>query len=141
MPTNTTEQIELSLVLDGAEYQCQVIDLSLTLAGTGTGETIEVACPDGVVVEPGEHEDGSLSGTVFADTTDSGITWVLMQAKSSGATMAYTITWFANETNDKAFTVSGDAQVGAFSMDWSKPGYGRHPIELTLLTTTLGRPA
>ena len=141
MPTNTTEQVELSLVLDSQEYQCQVINLSLTLAGTSTGDTVEVACPDGVVVEPGDHEDGSLSGEVFADTTDQGITWVLMQAMSAAATMDYTLTWFSNETADVAFTVTGQAQVGTFQMDWSKPGYGRHPIDLTLLSTDLGRPA
>jgi len=127
--------------LDGTSVECQVIDLSLTLAGESTGDTVQVACPDGAVVEPGEHEDGSLTGTVFSDSLDTGVTWLLMQAKSAGATIAYVLTWFSNEANTVAFTVSGDAQVATFSIDWTKPGHSRHPIDLTLLSTTLARPA
>ncbi len=140
MPTNTTENIALSLTLDGTEVNCQIIDLSLTLAGEATGASVEVACPDGVVVEPGSHEDGSLTGTVFGDSLSTGITWMLMQAKSSGSTLDYVLTWFSNEADTVAFTVSGQAQVGSFSIDWNKPGLSRHPIDLTLLSTNLARP-
>ena len=141
MPTNTTEEVSLSLTLDGTEVNCQIIDLSLTLPGEATGDTIEVACADGSVVEPGEHQDGSLTGTVFTDSTDAGVSWLLMQAKSTGATIAYVLTWFSNEPNTVAFTVTGDAQVDTFTIDWAKPGYSRHPISLTLNSAAIARPA
>ena len=91
-------------------------------------------------MEEGAHEDGSLTGTVFSDTTDGGVSWLLMQAKSTGAVIAYQLTWFADQDSTVAFTVSGDAQVASFQMDWSKPALSRHPVDLTLLTTTIGRP-
>lgn len=141
MPTNTTEQIALSLTLDGTEVNCQIIDLSLTLPGDTTGETVEVACPDGSIVEPGQHEDGTLTGTVFTDTTDAGVSWLLMQAKSSGATIDYTLTWFSDADATVAFTVTGQAQVSSFQLDWAKPGYSRHPIDLALTSATIDRPA
>ena len=141
MPTTTIEQIELSLVLDGTEYQCQIIDATLTLVGRSAGDTVEVACPDGAVNEPGEHTDGSLTGTVFTDTTATGISWALMQAQQAGATMSYVLTWFADQDNTIAFTYTGDCKVDEFSIDWAKPGYSKHPISLVLVTGTLGRPA
>jgi hypothetical protein len=140
MATNTTENIALSLTLDGVEYQCQIIDATATLPGEATGDVTEVACPDGKVVEKGEQEDGSLSGTVFADSTDTGITWALMQAKASGAQLDYVLTWFANEDATVAFVWTGIAQVGAFSVEWAKPGLARHPIDLALLSVTISRP-
>lgn len=141
MPTNVTEEISLSLLLDGVEFNCQVIDLSATLPGETTGESVQVACPDGVVVEPGDTEDGSLSGTVYSDTTDTGITWALMQAKSTGATMTYVLTWFSDQDNTVAFTWSGNCQVATFNIDWAKPRYSRHPIDLTLQSVDIARPA
>ena len=141
MPTVTQPNVALSLKLDDTEVNCQIIDLSLTLAGEGTGDTVEVACPDEVVVEEGSHEDGQLTGTVYSDTSDGGVSWLLMQAKSTGAVIAYELTWFADADSTVAFTVTGTAQVASFQMDWTKPALSRHPIDLTLLTTTLGRPA
>jgi len=142
MPTNTTENVSLSLTLDGTEVNCQVIDLSVTLPGQSTGDTVEVACPDGAVVEVGELEDGSLTGTVFADTTSTGISWLLMQAKASGATIDYVLTWFSDQDSAVAFTWSGKAQVATFSMEWAKPGLARHPIDLALIDEpVIARPA
>ena len=142
MPTNTTQNNALSLTLDGTEINCQVIDLTVTMPGDGTGETAEVACPDGTVTEPGQFEDGAIGGSVYADTPDSGVTWLLMQAKAAGATMDYVLTWFADQDGTVAFTWTGQAQVGTFSMDWTKPGLARHPIDLALIDKpTIARPA
>lgn len=141
MATTTIEQIALSLQLDGVEYNCQVIDADLTMNGTGTGDTTEVACPEGKVNEVGSHEDGALTGTVYTDTSEAGITWALMQAKASGAEMTYSLTWFADQDATVAFTYSGTCKVGRFSIGWTKPGYSRHPLDLVLTSGTLGRPA
>ena len=122
MPTQTTQNIELSLTLNGTEVACQIIDLKLTLPGETTGDTVQVACPDGTVVEPGDFEDGSLTGTVFTDTLDQGVSWLLMQAKLDGATIDYVLTWFKNEDATVAFTMTGKAQVTSWEMDWAKPG-------------------
>lgn len=142
MPTVTIEQVSLSLLLDGVEYNCQVIDASLTHVGKSTGETVQVACPDGAVVEPGEHVDGSLTGTVYTDTTaGSGISEALMLAHAAGATMTYSVTMFSDQANTVAYIYSGDCQVSSFQIDWAKPGYSRHPLDLALVTGTISRPA
>ena len=136
MPTNTTEQIQLSLVLDGTEVACQIIDLEYTAPGTTTGESVEVACPDGVVVEPGDLEDGQLTGTVFTDTKDTGISWLLMQARETGATIAYTLTWFYDQTADIAFEILKVRQ----SHIWPLARHTREqrlPINLTVLVTRI----
>ena len=39
-----------------------------------------------------------------------------------------------------AFTVTGNAQVNTFTIDWDKPGYSRHPIDLALNSATIARP-
>jgi hypothetical protein len=141
MPTNTTKQIALSLVLDGTEVNCQLIDVSYTAPGNTVGETVEVACPDGVVTEPGDTQSGSLTGTLYTDTTDSGASWLLMQAQNTDAALTYEVTWFADLDETVAFTLTGTAKVASFQMDWSKPGFSRHPLDLELLyPVAIGRP-
>jgi hypothetical protein len=107
----------------------------------GTGTTVETACPDGRVVEPGAAEPGALTGNVYADSTDTGITWALAHLKQSGATFAYTATWWADQGATKAMEFSGEATVASFQLDFTKPGYGKHPVDLSLITATIARPA
>lgn len=140
MPTNTTENVSLSLTLDGVEYNCQIIDATATLPGETPGDVTEVACPDGKVVEKGDQEDGQLTGTVFADSTDTGITWVLMQAKAAGTVMNYVLQWFSDQDATVSFVWTGVCQVGNFQIEWTKPSLARHPIDLSLLDVTISRP-
>jgi hypothetical protein len=141
MTSNVIQNIELSLELDDAEYQCQVIDVTLTLPGSGVGESVEVACPDGVVSEPGARTNGSLTGNVFTDPTDTGITWILATAFQSGAEVEYTVVYWPNEGATKAIEFTGRARVNSFTLPFSKPGNARHALDLSLVTADMARPA
>jgi len=141
MPTVTQRQNSLTLTLDGTSHECQVINLEYTAPGYAAGETVEVACPDGVVVEPGDRTDGSITGEVYADSTDEGITWVLLQAQQQQATLAYVLTFYADAASTVAFTVTGECTVGSFVLPWSKPGYARHSLGLVVQTAEYARPA
>jgi hypothetical protein len=140
MPVNTLQNIALSLTLDGTEHNCQVIDVTLDLPGVAPGEAVETACPDGKVSEPGSPSNGSLSGTVYADPSDTGLTWILGQAYKAGSEIAYTITYWADQDNTVAIIFSGQCKVASFSLPFSKPNLAKHPLDLTLITADMARP-
>jgi len=134
MPTVTQAQTAASFVIDGTEYNCQIINFSYSPTSTGTGETVEVACPDGGVVVPGELEYGSASGEVFADTTDTGITWALASAQANDEIVAYEFTFFSDQGATVAMKYTGDCKVQNFTIDWEGKSYARHPIDLVILS-------
>lgn len=144
MPVTTIKNIalELTVTIDGAPvtFECQTIDAKLTLPGTTAGTNTETACPDGVVSEPGGTSNGSLTGTVFTDTTDTGISWALMQAYQAGETFPYVAVWFADQDATKAVQFTGEAVVNTFSLDWVKPGNAKHPLDIGLVSAAIGRP-
>jgi hypothetical protein len=144
MPTTVIPNIalELTVTIDGAPvaFECQTIDASFALPGSQPGETTEVACPDGKVSEPGSTTNGSLTGTVFTDTTATGITWALMNAYQAGEEFDYSFTWFADQPATHAVLFTGRAKVNTFSMDWAKPGNAKHPLDLALITCAIARP-
>lgn len=141
MPVNTQQNASLTLTLDTTSVECQVIDLSFTPPGVGASTVTETACPDGRVAEPGTIASGGLTGTVFADSTDTGITWLLAQAYEDNRTLAYVVVYWADLGATIGMQYSGDARVNTFQLDWAKPGMGRHPIDLEVVTATLARPA
>lgn len=145
MPTTVISNIalELTVTIGGTpvSFECQAIDVTFALPGSQPGETTEVACPDGKVSEPGSSTNGALTGTVFTDTTDTGITWALMNAYTVGEEFTFSFTWFADQPSTTAVLFTGTAKVNTFSMEWAKPGNAKHPLDLALITTTITRPA
>lgn len=142
MATTTIKNVHLKVTVDGTDHSCQFITANLTLPGYSEGDTVEVACPEGQVVELGEAVPGEFTGKVYTDTADAGITWVLAQAAVAGTPVAYEIVWFADQDNTIAFQLDGTAQVGQMTLPWEKPGLSKHDITLTLSTNNgLKRPA
>lgn len=140
MATTTIQNIELSLKFDDVEYQCQVIDVELAMPGASPGNSTHVACPGGIVSEPGQPANGSLTGNVFSDPSDTGITWILATAYKTGAELAYSATYWPNEGATKAIEFSGRAKVNTFKLPFSKPGNAKHTIDLALITADMARP-
>jgi len=143
MPVNTQPNVSLVVSLDGVDYACQVIDASFKPPGVGATTVTETACPSGVVAEPGAAEAGSFTGNVFADSMDAGITYVLAQAAlpQVDAEFDYIITFWPELGPTKAMQYTGQARVNSFQLDFAKPGIGKHPLDLEIVTATLGRPA
>lgn len=142
MAVNTQPNVSLVVSLDGVDYACQVIDASFKPPGVGSSTVTETACPSGVVSEPGAIASGSLTGTVFADTTDTGITWVLAQSfEANAAELDYIYTVWPELGATKAMQYTGTARVASFQVDFAKPGLGKHPIDLEIVTAALARPA
>jgi hypothetical protein len=140
MPTTTIQNVQLIVQYGGQDYSCQIASAELTPPGYSEGETTQVACPDGAVVEQGEIQNGSLRTNQFTDTSELGITWAMMNAYMNGTTVAYSVQWFADQDNTVSFVLTGDAKVAQFSLPFEKPGLSRHDLELTLHTGTLSRP-
>lgn len=122
------------------EFACQVIDAELTLPGASAGTRIETACPDGAVVEAGSASNGQLTGNVFADPSDTGITWALATLYQARGEFPYSITWWADLDETQAMKFDGDAVVNSFKLGWAKPGKGKHPLDLGLVTAVMSRP-
>lgn len=140
MPTNTIDQVHLAWSLGGTAYDCQTISAELALPGPGIGPTVKIACPDEEVHEPGADEDGSLTGSVYTDTSNGGVSWALATARDTGQLLPVVVTWFADQGPDVALQYTCQARVRRFSLVWNKPGLSKHQVELVLKKGTLGRP-
>lgn len=134
MPTSTQKDALLSLTLDGTEVNCQVIDASYQMAAPGEATPIPVACGD-TVSEPGDPSTGSISGTVFKDTSATGITRLLAEAAVSGAEMDYV--YEEQDEGGYAMSWSGKCTVPAFAIDFQPDRYGRHTLSLSVTTSVL----
>lgn len=140
MSVHTQLNTSLKIVLDTKEYQCQIINAELSLPGTAVGETVETACPDGKVVEPGSTVNGSLTGEAYTDTTADGFWTALASAYTSGAEVTYELDWFP-ETAAEHLIFNGKAKVETSpTLSFAKPGMSRHPFQLTLLSAAMTRP-
>ena len=138
MAVTSQALIELTVELDGTEYNCQVIDAEhIPPAYTGTVASTETACPDGVIADDQRTwTPGSLRGNAFIDTADTGLTWMLRTAQHNQTTIAYKIVHFPELGAAGAVEESGDAVVSTFSYgSFTKPGLGKFPIDLALMTT------
>jgi hypothetical protein len=141
MAVTTQPNVSLVVSLDGTDYACQVIDASFKPPGVGAATITETACPDGIVAEPGAKAEGSLTGNVFADSSDAGITWALAQAYETDATLAYIVTFWPELGPTNGMQWTGEARVNSFQQDFAKPGIGKHPLDLAITTAVLARPA
>jgi hypothetical protein len=141
MTVNTQQNVSLVVSLDGVDYACQVIDASFKPPGVGATTVTETACPEGRVAEPGSVAAGSLTGTAFTDSLDAGITYVLAQAYETDATLDIVVTFWPELGPTKAMQYTGTARVNSYQLDFAKPGMGKHPIDLEVVTAVLARPA
>lgn len=145
MPVSTIANIslEFEITFEGAPitFECQVITADLSLPGPAqSGSATETACPDGKVSEPGQAQNGSITGEIFVDSTDAGITWALATLFQADTEFPYSITYWANEPSTVAITFSGNAKVNSFTLPFSKPGYAKQPLDLALVTAVMARP-
>ena len=134
MATHTQKDDTLILSLGGTDYAAQVIDASFDPPGYGAPTLTPVASDLSKVSEPGDPENGTLSGTVFKDLTTTGITRILTAARISGAKLAYIYT--DNSSTDAA-TYTGDAYVQSVPNDFQPDKLGRHGFTLTVATCVL----
>ena len=145
MPTNVTRNIALEVEItynaQPLTFECQVIDAELKLPGSQPGESVEVACPDGRVSEQGTTTNGALTGTIYVDPTDTGITWALATLYQGGTEFAYSITYYSDLANTSSIKFSGNAKVNTFTLPFSKPGNAQQPLDLALITAVMARPA
>lgn len=121
------------------DVSCQVQDLEFSMPGEGDGQKVQVACKDGVVLEPGEPVDGSLTGTIFVDSTDTGVTYLLAKAWEAGREVAYELDYWPDLGATVGLKFTGLAKVGSFTLPFSKPGYAKQPLDLVIKTATIAR--
>ena len=76
----------------------------------------------------------------FADSLDTGITWLLAQANEEDAAITYSRTFWPELGATKGMTWDGVCRVNKFSQPFAKPGIGRQPIDLEVTSATLSRP-
>lgn len=141
MAATAQKNNQLILKLGSTEVQCQVINLDFKRPGYSAGTTIETACPDGVIVEPGAKQDGSLTGEAFTDTADGGLWSLLDDAYEDDVELAYELTFFGDLGATLAVKFTGTAKVNSSGLAFSKPGMSRHPLDLAIITAVKSRPA
>jgi len=134
MPAVTQVDKVLRLTLDGVDYACQVIDGALEFPNQGTADTVAVACGD-KVAEPGDPQPGSITGTVFKDTSAAGITRALAAALTASSELSYV--WTENAGTAQEWIVTGKCRVNGLTVDFTPDKYGRHPLDLSVSTAVV----
>jgi hypothetical protein len=132
--THTQRDDTLILKLGTVDYAAQVIDASFDPPGYGAPTLTPVASDLSKVSEPGEPENGTLSGTVFKDNTTAGFTRALAAARIAGTKLVYIYT--DNSSTDQ-ISYTGDCYVQAVPQDFTPDKLGRHSFTLTIVTATL----
>lgn len=134
MPVSTQKDAALVLTIGSTSVECQVINASYTMAAPGESTVVPVACGD-TVTEPGEPQNGSISGEVFKDTSPTGITRVLAAAALTGEELAYVYT--EEDEDGYEMSWSGVCTVPAFGIDFTPDRMGRHTLQLNVSTSVL----
>ena len=134
MPSNVAKDATLVLSLDGTDYACQVVNASYQMAAPGDSTPVPVACGE-TVSEPGDPQNGSISGEVYKDVGASGITRVLATLALSGGEADYIYT--ETDGNGETMSWTGKATVPAFAIDFNPDKYGRHTLSLNVSTSVL----
>lgn len=136
MSVHTQRNNLLFVEIDGKRYDCQIIDLQFTFPKDGDPTITQTACPDGTVSEPGEKTPGSLTGTVFTDTSTAGLTTALIQALNTSKEFPYDLVWWP-DVSGSALQITGNARVSDLTLEWSKPGVAKHTLALSIITATV----
>jgi hypothetical protein len=134
IPATTQTDATLVLKIGTSNYGAQVINAEFTPPWAGDGDTV-ITADGSVVKEPAaQQEDGKITGEVYKATGTTGITRVLMQ--NIGQTLAYEYTENAGVAG-KEMKFTGNCVVRPPSVGFNPNKYGRHGLELTVLTATL----
>lgn len=128
MTTNATKDGTLTLTLDSEDVACQIIDATFTFPARAEATLVPVACGD-TVSELGDPQNGALTGTVYKDLSANGITRILIEALTADAILAYS--W-----EETGLTVTGNARVAGHDQTFTPDKYGRHPLQITIITAT-----
>jgi hypothetical protein len=141
MSVHTQVNDQLTITLGSTGFECQFITTTWRRPGSAAGATVQTACPDGVVSEPGEAVNGALTGEAFTDTTADGLWDMLDEAFAAGTEFDYVYTVFPGVEGQEV-TFTGRAKVNSYpELTFSKPGLSRHQVDLAILTATKSRPA
>lgn len=128
MTVHTQVDATLVLQIGGTDYACQVISGTLTWPAAAEATQVPVACGD-VVSEPGDMGNGSITGDVYKDTTAVGITRALITALEAQSELTYS--W-----QEAGMTTTGRCRVAGHDQTFTPDKYGRHPLNLTVITAT-----
>jgi hypothetical protein len=140
MTVHTQVNAALTIMLKNTSHECQFIQTSWIAPGTAPGTTVQTACPDGVVSEPGERVNGSLTGEAFTDTRADGLWDTLDEAWTANTDFEYSYTVFPGVEGEEV-TWTGRAMVNAYpALGFAKPGISRHPVDLAIITAEKSRP-
>lgn len=134
MATHTQKDDTLILKLGTVDYAAQVIDAQFDPPGYGTPTTTPVASDLTKVSEPGDPENGTLSGNVFKDNTSTGFTRALVVARVAGTKLTYIYT--DNSATD-SISYTGDCYVASVPQDFQPDKLGRHAFTLTIITAVV----
>lgn len=137
MPTQMSSS--LSLKLDATEFNCQVINAKIKVPSSGKPTIVRTACPATVISEPGDPEPGQLTGEVYTDTLEDGLTDILLAAKEADDDLAYILTMW-DDVAAKAIRWTGNATVGDLELNFDPGKRARHPLNLELTTAVRSRP-
>lgn len=138
MPTQTSSS--LSLTLGGTQVACQVINAKMKPPASGKPTIVRTACPSTVISEPGAPEPGQLSGEVYTDTLEGGLSDLLLAAKETDDDIDYVLTMW-DDIPTKAIRWTGQATVGDLELDFTPGKRARHPLNLELTTAVRSRPS
>ena len=139
MAVNTQPNVSLLLKIKTTSVECQIIDLSFSPPGVGASTVTETACPSGIVSEPGATQSGTLTGNAFTDALSTGLAWLLASAWEVNETMAFELTFHPELGPTKSMKYTGTCRCASFTLDFAKPGIGKHPIDLEVMTADLVR--
>lgn len=129
---STHTDVALSFTVDGVEYACQLVDPTLIRPWAGEGATVVVACGDRVTEPPESPENGSITGTAYADYSDTGISVGLDAAL--GQTVD--IVWTEQVSTDRQRIWTGKGQVRPMTRAFTAARNSRHDIDIVLTEET-----
>jgi len=146
MPTHTQKDSVLTLTLPAGlcgnphDIACQVTGASYKVSTPAKVEGTPVACGGDPVIEASaERTPGEIKFDIFKDTTDAGLTTLMMLAAQSGVAVPFTYTENPSEPTIK-WSAEGKATFGAEAVDFTPGQIGKHPVTMSVPTETLTFP-
>ena len=139
MATITQASATFTFTLDAVDHSCQIFNAEFTQPGPGEGESKAVGCGTRIP-KSGEWANGALTGTVFVDTSDTGLTFALSTLRATSASVPYELVFFPDLAGSEV-EYSGDAQISEFVLGWDpETTPAEQEIAVVLLTGSPARP-